>query len=127
MTLLPEKKIRHGVSRVHHPSLQDIFRASNVSIDTAIDIGGNLVPVGEVVLDRFEFFPRVDIDSIVEPAEVISRLINDVNIIRDTCKAWIARFESLESVDAEYLVFAVDHVAAVLRTVLHKVLGETYP
>ncbi len=126
MTLLPEKHIRQGVSGVHHPSLQNIFRVANVPIDTAVDIGGNLVPIREIVPNRYVVFPRVDIDSIVEPAEIISRLINDVNVIRDTCKAWIARFDRLESVDAEYLVFAVDHVAAVLRTVLHKVLGETY-
>ncbi len=124
--VIPDKNIRDGVTNVCSPSLENVFSRADIPVYAAEDIGGNLVPIREIVPGSFVLFPRRDIMSIVEPAEVISRLIDDVNVIRHTCESWIARFDCLESVDAEYLVFAVDHVATILRTVLYKILGETY-
>ena len=114
------------IQRPRRKNSGDISFEDNVIYCTE-DASGNFVPMGEVVSDRDVGFCWNDIDSIMEPAEVVSRLLYDVYVIRDICKTWVAAFDALESVDAEYLVFAVDHVAALLRAALDKVFREAYP
>jgi hypothetical protein len=114
--------VRDDVPYIHRPRRKNSWDV----IYCAEDASCNSVPVGEVVSDRDVGFRLSDIDSIVEPAEVVSRLLYDIYVIRDICKTWVAGFDALESVDADYLVFAVDHVAALLRTALDKVFREAY-
>ena len=122
------QNISDGVPYIPRPRRHDSWDISfedNV-VYCAEDASGDFVPVREIVGDRYVHFRGNDIDSIVEPAEVISRLLYDVYVIRDICKTWVASFDGVESVDAEYLAFAVDHVATLLRTALDKVFRETY-
>ena len=120
--------IGDGVPYIPRPRRKDSWDISledNV-IYCAEDTSGDFVPVRKIISDRYVSFRGDDIDSIVEPAEVISRLLYDIYIIRDTCKTWVTGFDALESVDADYLIFAVDHVATLLRTALDKIFRETY-
>ena len=125
--VLQTETLRNDVPYVARPRRHDVGEvpAVHYTLDYAEDIGGNLVPIREVVRNRNVGITGFDIASIVEPHQVLDCILHKVYVLRDFCKRWVATVNTLESVDREYLAFAMDHVAAVLRTLLDKVLGQT--
>ncbi len=127
--VLQTETLRNDVPYVARPRRHDAGQmpAVHYTLDYTEDIAGNLVPIREVIGDRNVGLSGFDIASIVEPHQVLDCILHKVYVLRDVCKRWVATVETLESVDREYLAFAMDHVAAVLRTLLDKVLSQSNP
>ena len=127
--VLQSETLKNDVPYVARPRRHDIWQMPAVyyTLDYVEDIGGNLVPIREVVRNRNVGLSGFDVASIVEPHQVLDCILHKVYVLRDVCKRRVATVDTLESVDREYLAFAMDHVAAVLRTLLDKVLSQSNP
>ena len=115
MSITETKKIKKDVADVPLP---EIFEG-----ELAVDIAGNTVPIRKVVRHGQVSFSTY-IDSLMDPAELISRLLDNVYFIRAAIKDFVRC--ALVSADFDYAVFVVEHLATTLRELLYKCLGDTY-
>ena len=115
MIITKTKKIKKNVSNV---SVPEVYEGT-----LAMDIAGNLVPVREVVRHRQVSFTTY-IDSLMDPAELIDRLLDNVHFIRAAIRDFLK--VALVSTDFDYAVFVVEHLATLLRQLLYEGLGDAY-